>query len=233
LDLLRGWHAERKDRGGQLNSYTYDANNNLLTALNAAGITAADRSPMDVRASWDSLDRLTKVRSKEESSANYRFTTYAYDLNANVTRRDDDGGRDAGRRAGQRRPPQRLHYDAADLLTTQLDYGTSTAATDDQRITNTFAPTGWEASRLVARKQRLRHLDPQADHHLDPFPQRPAQDAAHQERRWHHARVTHRRLPRSRRRLRQRPSRQGCVHPASPRHGGAMPQRGVHRHLPV
>jgi RHS repeat-associated protein len=146
-----GMLRERRDRGGQLTSYVYDANNNLATALDAAGITADDRSPMDVQATWDSLDRLAKVRSKEEDSANYRFTTYAYDLNANVTRRDDDGEETpAGSlvTAGRRND---YSYDGADWLTTQLDYGTSSGASDDQRITNAFFPTGWEQSRVVAR----------------------------------------------------------------------------------
>ncbi len=146
-----GMLRERKDRGGQLTSYAYDANNNLNTALDAAGITADDRSPVDVQATWDSLDRLTKVRSKEEDAANYRFTTYAYDLNANVTRRDDDGIETPTGTLVTAARRNDYTYDAADWLTTQLDYGTSSGASDDQRITNTFTPNGWEASRLVAR----------------------------------------------------------------------------------
>ncbi len=149
--FVDGQLRERKDRGGQLTSYAYDANNNLLTALDAAGITADDRSPMDVQAVWDSLDRLSKVRSKEEDAANYRFTTYAYDLNDNVTRRDDDGIETPAGALVTAARRNDYTYDAADWLTTQLDYGPSTVTSDDQRITNTFTPNGWEASRVVAR----------------------------------------------------------------------------------
>jgi len=146
-----GMLRERKDRGGQLTSYTYEAHNNLLTALDASGLTVDDRSPLDIQATWDSLDRLTKVRSREEDSANYRFTTYAYDLNGNITRRDDDGEETPAGTLVSAARRNDYSYDAADWLTTQLDYGTSAAATDDQRITNTFAATGLEQSRDVAR----------------------------------------------------------------------------------
>lgn len=149
--FVDGMLEQRADRHGQLTSYAYDANNNLRMALDAAGILVEDRSPVDVQATWDSLDRLTKMRSKEESAANYRFTTYAYDLNGNVTRRDDEGVETpaGGLVTASRRND--YTYDAADWLSTQIDYGTGSGASDDQRITNTFFPTGWEQSRVVAR----------------------------------------------------------------------------------
>ena len=146
-----GQLLDRKHRNGQLVQYNYDANNNLVLAHDAAGVLADDRSPMDVRATWDTLDRLTKVRSKEEDAANYRFTTYAYDLNDNITRRDDDGLETPGGALVTAARRNDYTYDAADWLTTQVDFGPSSATTDDQRITNTFAATGWEQSRVVAR----------------------------------------------------------------------------------
>jgi RHS repeat-associated protein len=146
-----GMLSQRTDSDGHGVEYDYDANNNLRRAVDASGVLADARSTMTVEATWDSLDRLTKSRSKEELASNWRFTTHAYDLNDNVSRRDDDGVETTGGMlvtAGRRND---YTYDAADWLATQLDYGTSTAASDDQRITNTFTATGHEASRAITR----------------------------------------------------------------------------------
>ncbi len=91
-----------------------------------------------------------KVRQKKKAEANYRFTTYGYDLNSNVDNRQDDGEETEGGalvKAGRR---HRFDYDEGDRMRTQEDFGVNgDSAADDQRITNLFAPTGWQTQRKI------------------------------------------------------------------------------------
>lgn len=156
-----GMLRERSDRGGQRTTYTYDANNNLTAAVDAAGLTAATRTPIEVLTDYTGLDQVLKTRSREVPAAGqpigsvpYTFTKFSYDRNGNVEVRVDNGTQAYGSttESGGRR--QEYVYDTADWMTTQFDRGpdsTSGAWSDDQRIRNTFLATGWEASRIVER----------------------------------------------------------------------------------
>ena len=146
-----GLVKERQDDADQAQkaTYTYDANNNLTSATDAAGVVAATQTPIDVTAAYDGLNRILKTRQKKKAEANYKFTTYGYDLNSNVLDREDDGEETA---AGTLVTAGRKHhfdYDASDWLNADFDYGTNAAASDDQRILNLFGPTGKETERKI------------------------------------------------------------------------------------
>jgi hypothetical protein len=60
-----GMLRERRDRGGQRSTFTYDANNNLTYAVDAAGVTAATRTPIEILTDYTSLDQVAKTRQRE------------------------------------------------------------------------------------------------------------------------------------------------------------------------
>jgi RHS repeat-associated protein len=144
-----GMLVEHKDRETQGVVYTYDANNNLTSAIDRAGITTPGRKPIEVRVTYDALDRVAKVRNRNEgdTNTNYQFTTFSYDLNSNVIERADNGVETESGTIVTAPKRHTFVYDQADWLTTQLDF----LASGCQKVENTFTPMGWEATRLVSR----------------------------------------------------------------------------------
>lgn len=153
-----GMLDEHKDRGTQGVVYAYDANNNLASAIDRAGIATPGRKPIEIRVTYDALDRVAKVRNRNEgdTSTNYQFTTFSYDLNSNVVERANNG---VESEAGALITPAKRHvfaYDQSDWLTTQLDY----LASGCQRVQNTFTPNGWEATRVVSKASQACDASP-------------------------------------------------------------------------
>lgn len=147
-----GMLMEFKDRGPGANgqqsiTYDYDDNNNLSIVKDTNGANTPGVKPIEVVVSYDSLDRMTKVKNRNtgDSDTNYRFTKFSYDRNDNVDERADNGVETAA--GAQVTAPKRhvFTYDAADWLTTQLDYLPSGC----QKVENTFLPTGWEDTRKI------------------------------------------------------------------------------------
>lgn len=146
-----GQRKRQTDRKGLGSSYSYDANNNLTAAEEGQGVVDATESPFDIEAVYDGFDRQTKVRQKRKIGADWTFTTSAYDLNGNITVREDDGVETTAGAlvtAGQR---NEFVYDAADQVLTHTDFGRLTGTTDDRRITSGYFPQGWEQSQLVEK----------------------------------------------------------------------------------
>jgi RHS repeat-associated protein len=142
---------ERKDSGGHPSTYTYDADNNLTRALDAAGVTDPGDAPMETEATYTGFDEVAKVRHRRRTASTWTFSDYVYDANGNVTVRRENGEEDTA--GSQTKAPRRheLTYDQADWLSRQLDLGTDGACADDQRIENLFWSTGWERKRDVYR----------------------------------------------------------------------------------
>ncbi len=147
-----GMLKTRKDRGGQATSYRYDADNNLLAATDAAGITDPAQTPVDIEVpSYSGFDQPNKVRHRKQGVTNWTFTSYTYDLNGNTKQRRENGQEtDAGSQTVAPRVYQ-FSYDDADRLTEQLDLGTTSACLNDQRIFTLYWETGWERQREVRR----------------------------------------------------------------------------------
>jgi RHS repeat-associated protein len=141
-------HTDRgTEQGPQQITYTYDKNNNLSTVTDTQGINTPGVKPIEVVVSYDTLDRMTKVKNRNlgDTDTNYRFTKFSYDRNDNVDERADNGVETAG--GTQVTAPKRhvFTYDAADWLTTQVDYLPSGCL----KVENTFLPTGWEDTRRI------------------------------------------------------------------------------------
>ncbi|MDQ3981342.1 MAG: Ig-like domain-containing protein, partial [Actinomycetota bacterium] len=154
-----GTLKEHKDRAGHPIEYFYDPNDNLTKAVDRSGLFKAGQKPIDMRVTYDTLDRVSKVRNRKDgdTSTDFKFSTFAYDLNGNVVERADDGVETDG--GTQVTAPKRhtFTYDAADWLTTQQDY----LKDGCQKINNTFTGNGWEETRVV-RKSSLACDDPSA-----------------------------------------------------------------------
>ncbi len=141
----------RADQTAQLATYGYDADNNLARTASVHGVTDPTQGQLETLATYNGFDEVTKTRQKKLADANYTFTSYGYDRDGNVTSRNDNGQETPA--GSQTVAPSRnvFVYDGADWLTTQFEYGTATTCTGDQRVDNTFTPTGWEATRKVNR----------------------------------------------------------------------------------
>jgi RHS repeat-associated protein len=146
-----GQLKQRSDQGGHPSTYTWDANNNLTGALDAAGVTDPGEQPVQTEATWTGFDEPAKVRHRRQAAATWRFTDYTYDENGNTKVRRENGEERASDGV-QTVAPRRheLSYDQADWLTQQLDLGTDgTCNQGDRRITNSFWATGWEHQRDI------------------------------------------------------------------------------------
>jgi RHS repeat-associated protein len=154
---------ERRDRDGNPSTYKFDANNNLTEAVDASGVTGADDNPMETLATWTGFDEIAKTSHRKKTDAAspnpWKFTTYAYDDNGNVTRRLENGEENAAQTAVTKGADEHLlFYDKADWLTrqlnldeTNLDLTTKADCKDDQRVLNSFFDTGWEKKREIYR----------------------------------------------------------------------------------
>jgi RHS repeat-associated protein len=140
-------------RDGKPNRYTWDANNNLSTATQTRGVDDPGQTRTQVEASYTGFDQLAKARHKQASQANWTFTQYkTYDQDGNLTERLDNGQETTAGALVTTPKRNTFAYDQADWLTTQFDWGTdATSCAGDQKITNTFTPTGQEATRTLAK----------------------------------------------------------------------------------
>jgi RHS repeat-associated protein len=146
-----GQLSKISDRGGQSTSYDYDANGNLVTVDEARGITTEGQDPIDIRLTYDGFEQLAKFRQKARNQTDYRFTTYAYDLNGNPAT-VEEGGLESS--SGTELSPGRkyeLSYDDTDFISSFVDRGSSGGSADDLRVTSTYKPTGVLASETFER----------------------------------------------------------------------------------
>ena len=147
----------RADRGGQFNTYQYDAHN-LLTVARDGGVTDSGQTPVDIEATYTGFDESAKARYRKVGTTAWTFAKYTYDANGNVTNRKENGEETGDNilTATQTKPPReyRLAYDNADWLIEQLDMGTDTsdaACKDDTRTVNAFWGNGKEKQRDIYR----------------------------------------------------------------------------------
>jgi RHS repeat-associated protein len=147
-----GQLKSRKDEQGQPSTYSYDGNNNLTVAIDASGLSDnSSERRIDTRAAYTGFDEVAKVRHRKQGEATWKFASYAYDPNGNVTLRLENGEEnDAGT---QTKAPNRhqITYTDNDWLATQLDLGTDGNCAGDQHIVNTFWRDGLEKQREIFR----------------------------------------------------------------------------------
>jgi RHS repeat-associated protein len=148
---LDGQIKDRKDQGGQPSTFTYDANNNLLTSTDAGGVTDPSEHVVETQATYTGFNEVAKTRHQKQGDAVWTFTNYTYDDDGNVTVRQENGEENDG--GTQTKAPRRyeLTYDGSDWLTQQLDLGTDSSCTDDSRTVTTYWSTGTEKERDTYR----------------------------------------------------------------------------------
>ena len=145
-----GLLRERTDQQGQPVTYTYNANNQLVSSRDASGLTTPAETFVDLGNAYDDLDRLLRADHKKQNDTAWTFSAFTYDANNNITDIESNGKETApGGTVTQAGRNQHIDYDQANWITTQLDLGTSTGAADDQRITNTFNPVGQQTLRRI------------------------------------------------------------------------------------
>ena len=159
----RGWQSKRTAAGKPTETWTYYPDGRARShtdpkrrrrrttttptttcrAWTTRAAASGQQTPIDVTATYDWLDRRTKIVQKKQGQSSWLFTTMQYNLNGNVTVREDDGRRT---RHGQRHEAPRRNeftYDEADWVKQQIDRGRDTGCDDDRRITSEFFNTGW------------------------------------------------------------------------------------------
>ncbi len=145
-----GLLRQRTDQQGQPVSYTYDADNQRLSSHDASGLTTPAETAVDVQNAYDDLDRLTRSDTKKQTDPSWTFSSSGYDANGNLTDTEQNGKESSpGGTVTAAGRKQHTDYDQADWITTQLDYGQSIGASDDQRITNTYSPVGRQTLRKI------------------------------------------------------------------------------------
>ncbi|HYP22973.1 MAG TPA: RHS repeat-associated core domain-containing protein, partial [Actinomycetota bacterium] len=139
--------------------YVYDENNNLKTATDGTGVERRTENAVKIEVTYDSVDRVAKVRHRKERGATepFDFTTYSYDLDGNVIERRENGVESADGTTVT--TPAKRHtftYDDAGWLQTQQDFLT----TGCQKIENTFTATGLESLRKVFKASQACDASP-------------------------------------------------------------------------
>lgn len=148
---LKEQKAQHDPKGGTT-TYTYDANNQLTRIRGTAGLSGSNpkESPMTVENTYDGFDRVITTRQKKDKETVWKRSTSTYDQNGNVTDRVDDaeeGSSDPNKQGHK----QHFEFDLRDRVTQHLDYGTKADSSDDQRISYTYLPAGWEQQRTTAK----------------------------------------------------------------------------------
>jgi len=149
--FLDGMLNEHRDREGEPNLFEYDPNNNLTVARDRTGLHDPTVKAREIRVTYDSLGRTTKVRQRDEDLkdlTDWKTTTFKYDLNSNVIERGDDGVEAVDGTVKTAPKRHRFTYDDSDWLRTQEDFLKSGGC---QKITNEFTDTGWEETRVIRR----------------------------------------------------------------------------------
>ena len=89
--MLQQERVATDDANSAVNTFEYDASNNLVTAHNTSGVDDVTRQgPITVLAEYDTIERPTRVRQKTDRDPNWTVTTMGYDLDGNLERRTEN-----------------------------------------------------------------------------------------------------------------------------------------------
>lgn len=137
------------DPNGSPTMYGYDANGNLTTLSQTRGVNTPDETTLEVQQTYDGFDQTAKVRHQKLGKP-WQDTTYAYDLEGNVSTQLDNATENAdGTLAGGRATD--YSYDAVSDVTSQVDHGTQSGCADDQRVQYTYSAAGDQQDEMVSR----------------------------------------------------------------------------------
>ncbi len=138
----------RSDPEGHSEQFTYDPDSHLTQAVGNVGVIDPSQSTVSVTAAYDGFGEVSKTTSTLGSQAFDTYSTYTYTADGLIATRQDNG-----KEGGTTAAPDRVSmvYDGADWLTDQYDFGTGTTCANDQHVTTSYLPTGWESRRVMAR----------------------------------------------------------------------------------
>jgi RHS repeat-associated protein len=143
-----GLLANRTDQQRQIVSFTYDNDGNLTGSHDASGLVDPSQKPVDTLNAYDDLDRLVRSDLQQTGDANWTFSSFAYDLNGNVTDQEQNGLEGSTNNLPNGtvvKAGHKLHndYDSADWQIDQIDNSLN------HKVVNTYTPIGQEASREI------------------------------------------------------------------------------------
>ena len=158
---LREQQVKRPGMDQATVTYDYDANNRLLSATDTVGATVAAQRPVVAESAYDTLNRVTKVRQRKQTSAAepWQFTRFEYDPNNNVIRRYDQGEEVEDTSTTPlsitvNKAPliNEMFYDQSNQLTETYEHGDKIDLLgDERRITTFWHPRGWERRRVISK----------------------------------------------------------------------------------
>ena len=207
----------------------WDRNGNL-SFLKDSGVTS-DRRPITLDIDHNGFDEVIATIALEENR-HTTSTTYSYNLDGLVATRNDDREEDS--QGGLVRAARRnqFTYDADGRVTLHEDFGRGSSRTDDKRITQTYFATDREREQLVEQwigSDASGAFEPRQTTRREYFANgllRTLRNVRRLGRRAAAARAAFARLPRSGRRVRQRPSHERRLLPQEPAVERAVPARG-------
>jgi RHS repeat-associated protein len=144
-----GLLSSRSDQQQQPVSYQYDADGNLVASQDRSGLTDPSQTEIDTQNGYDDLDRLVRSDLRAKSTSNWTFSSFAYDLNGNVTDLEQNGQEQNGSNNLPNgvviKDGEKIHsdYDQANWLVDQLN------STLNQQVKNNYTPLGLESSREI------------------------------------------------------------------------------------
>ncbi|MEA2435261.1 MAG: hypothetical protein QOG54_2718 [Actinomycetota bacterium] len=137
---------------GNVNTFTYDRNNNVTKAVSSIGSTSQSR-PITTDQTFDSLDRLVKSRLYPQGASSATFSDFTYDSNGNVVTRRTNGTENVSSGSQTAAPRvQNFTFDTADRMITQIDDGRPDNGVAAHKLEIEYFPTGWQKVRKLYRK---------------------------------------------------------------------------------
>jgi RHS repeat-associated protein len=147
---LDGLLREQRDLAGQGVSYSYDADGNALAVTDAEGLTDPAEARREISAVYDGFGRLAEVRERRLGETNYRSTSYLYNADDVLVERVVNAVETPAGALVQAGRRHELTLDATNWLTSEVDYGPTSASSDDRRVSYQRSPSGWLLERTIA-----------------------------------------------------------------------------------
>lgn len=125
-------------QSGDFSTYTYDANGNLVSGSEGQGVYDPSEAKIDVTATYNGFDEPLTVKQRKANTNNWSQTSYAYDLNGNMTSLADNATVDGNGATVDPGDPKSFSYDSAGQVQWEIDNGPTSSTTDDRKILDTY-----------------------------------------------------------------------------------------------
>jgi len=148
---------QRIDNLGQPITNTYNADNVLIKAVEASGLTGT-AGPITAQVTVDDLDRTMRVDQQNNGTGNWTFTNYTYDSDNNVVATEQNGSEASPNAVATDSGRKFLYeYDSADRLKDQCLLSSipnpascmSSTSANDILVMESFSANGQELQRQI------------------------------------------------------------------------------------